>query len=64
MPQTLRTTTGQFSSSGGRTQLRAANVRAVEPAPNLPGPVTWESLYAGGGQRQRRGATQRYTGRF
>ena len=29
--------TGQFSSSGGRTQLRAANVRAVEPAPNLPG---------------------------
>jgi hypothetical protein len=37
MPQSLRTTTGQFSSSGGRTQLRAANVRAVEPAPNLPG---------------------------
>jgi hypothetical protein len=37
MPQSLRTTTGQFSSSGGRTQLRAANARAVEPAPNLPG---------------------------
>jgi hypothetical protein len=37
MPQSLRTTAGQFSSSGGRTQLRAANVRAVEPAPNLPG---------------------------
>jgi hypothetical protein len=37
MPQSLRTTTGQFSSLGGRTQLRAANVRAVEPAPNLPG---------------------------
>jgi hypothetical protein len=37
MPQSLRTSTGQFSSSGGRTQLRAANVRAVEPAPNLPG---------------------------
>jgi len=37
MPQSLRTTTGQFSSSSGRMQLRAANARAVEPAPNLPG---------------------------
>jgi hypothetical protein len=37
MPQSIRTTTGQFSSSGGRAQTRAANVRAVEPAPNLPG---------------------------
>lgn len=33
----LATTIGQFSSAGGRTQVRAANVRAVEPAPNLPG---------------------------
>jgi hypothetical protein len=37
MPQSIQTTTGQFSSSGGRTQTRATNVRAVEPASNLPG---------------------------
>jgi hypothetical protein len=37
MPNPLRTTTGQFSSPGGKAQTRAANVRAVEPAPNLPG---------------------------
>lgn len=36
MPEPLRTTIGQFSSSGGRWQARAANVRAVEPAPDLP----------------------------
>jgi hypothetical protein len=37
MPQSLRTTTGQFSSSAGRAQARATNARAVEPALNLPG---------------------------
>ncbi len=36
MPQILRTTVGQFSTSGGRWQPRAINVRAVEPAPDLP----------------------------
>ncbi len=36
MPEPLRTTIGQFSSSGGRWQARAGNVRAVEPAPELP----------------------------
>ncbi len=36
MPEPLRTTIGQFSSVGGRWQARAANVRAVEPAPELP----------------------------
>lgn len=36
MPQTLRTTVGQFSAAGGRWQPRAVNVRAVEPAPDLP----------------------------
>ena len=36
MPETLRTTIAQFSSAGGRWQSRAANVRAVEPAPDLP----------------------------
>lgn len=35
MSQTLRTTVGQFSTSGGRWQPRAANVRAVEPAADL-----------------------------
>jgi sugar lactone lactonase YvrE len=37
MGDSLSTTVVQFSSSGGRTQARAANVRAVEPATNLPG---------------------------
>ena len=36
MSDFLRTTISQFSSSGGRWQPRAANVRAVEPAPDLP----------------------------
>ena len=36
MPEILRTTIAQFSSAGGRWQPRAANVRAVEPAPDLP----------------------------
>jgi hypothetical protein len=36
MPETLRTTIAQFSSAGGRWQPRAVNVRAVEPAPDLP----------------------------
>ncbi len=36
MPDSLHTTISQFSSSGGRWQGRAANVRAVEPAPDLP----------------------------
>ncbi len=35
MPESLRTTIAQFSTSGGRWQSRAANVRAVEPAPEL-----------------------------
>lgn len=35
MPESLRTTIVQFSTSGGRWQSRAANVRAVEPAPEL-----------------------------
>ncbi|MDQ1301035.1 MAG: hypothetical protein QG637_956, partial [Chloroflexota bacterium] len=37
MDDSLSTTVVQFSSSGGRAQARAANVRAVEPATNLPG---------------------------
>ena len=37
MRETLRTTIAQFSTSGGRAQARAVNVRAVEPAPGLPG---------------------------
>ena len=37
LPQSLRTTTGQFSSLGGKLQTRAPNLRAVEPALNLPG---------------------------
>ena len=37
MGDSLSTTVVQFSSSGGRTQARAANVRAVEPAANPPG---------------------------
>jgi hypothetical protein len=36
MPEPLRTTIAQFSSSAGQWQPRAANVRAVEPAPDLP----------------------------
>lgn len=36
MPEILRTTIAQFSSAGGRWQPRAVNVRAVEPAPDLP----------------------------
>ena len=36
MPETLRTTIAQFSSAGGKWLPRAANVRAVEPAPDLP----------------------------
>jgi hypothetical protein len=36
MPESLRTTIAQFSSAGGRWQPRAVNVRAVEPAPDLP----------------------------
>lgn len=36
MPHTLRTTVGQFSTSDGRWQPRAVNVRAVEPATDLP----------------------------
>ena len=37
MRDSLRTTIGQFSSSAGKTQTRASNVRAVEPAEDLPG---------------------------
>ncbi len=37
MPESLGTFIGQFSSSGGKVQPRAANVRAVEPADDLPG---------------------------
>ncbi len=37
MPNALRTTLAQFSSTGGRTQARAVNVRAVEPAADLAG---------------------------
>ena len=37
MRDSLRTTIGQFSSSGGQVQTRAANARAVEPAADLPG---------------------------
>jgi hypothetical protein len=37
MHNSLRTTISQFSSAGGRQQARASNVRAVEPAPDLPG---------------------------
>lgn len=36
MPESLRTTIVQFSCSNGRWQPRAANVRAVEPASDLP----------------------------
>lgn len=36
MAEPLRSTLGQFSSSGGRWQPRAQNVRAVEPAPDHP----------------------------
>lgn len=36
MPDSLSTTISQFSSSGGRWQGRATNVRSVEPAPDLP----------------------------
>ena len=36
MAEPLRSAVGQFSSSGGRWQPRAANVRAVEPAPDHP----------------------------
>lgn len=36
MPESFRTTIAQFSTAGGRWQSRAANVRAVEPAPELP----------------------------
>lgn len=36
MAEPLRATAGQFSSSGGRWQPRAANVWAVEPAPDHP----------------------------
>ncbi|MGQ9489472.1 MAG: hypothetical protein ACUVR4_10220 [Anaerolineae bacterium] len=35
MPESFRTTIAQFSTAGGRWQSRAANVRAVEPAPEL-----------------------------
>jgi hypothetical protein len=37
MRDPLRTTTSQFSSAGGQPQARAANVRSVEPAADLPG---------------------------
>src|SRR5512141_2080579 len=37
MRESLRTTISQFSSIGGQQQPRAANVRAVEPAVDLPG---------------------------
>lgn len=37
MPEFLRTTIGQFNSTDGHWQPRAANVRAVEPAAELPG---------------------------
>lgn len=36
MPQALRTTIGQFYTAEGRWQPRAINVRAVEPAAELP----------------------------
>ena len=36
MAEPLRSTVGQFSSSGGRWQPRGQNVRAVEPAPDHP----------------------------
>ncbi len=36
MAEPLRSTVGQFSSSGGRWQPRALNVRSVEPAPDHP----------------------------
>jgi hypothetical protein len=36
MSDLLATTVAQFSSSGGQPQPRAANVRAVEPAADLP----------------------------
>ncbi len=36
MPESLNTTIAQFSSAGGRWQPRAINVRAVEPAADLP----------------------------
>jgi hypothetical protein len=37
MDDAFRTVVVQFSSSGGRAQPRATNVRAVEPAAGLPG---------------------------
>ncbi len=37
MPDFLRTNIGQFNSTDGHWQPRAANVRAVEPAAELPG---------------------------
>ena len=37
MGESLKTVIGQFSSSGGQVQTRATNVRAVEPATDLPG---------------------------
>lgn len=37
MSELLRTIIGQFNSTDGRWQPRAANVRAVEPAAELPG---------------------------
>ncbi|MCX6028976.1 MAG: hypothetical protein NT169_06705 [Chloroflexi bacterium] len=37
MPDSLRTTISQFSSSGGRVLARATNARTVEPAADLPG---------------------------
>jgi hypothetical protein len=36
MAEPLRSTVGQFSSSGGRWQPRALNARSVEPAPDHP----------------------------
>lgn len=37
MPEAYSTVVGQFSSSGGQIQLRAGNVRAVEPAADVRG---------------------------
>lgn len=36
MAEALRSTVGQFSSTGGRWQPRALNARSVEPAPDHP----------------------------
>lgn len=55
MGDSFRTVVVQFSSSGGRGQLRASNVRAVEPASGLPGSergnlyVLIEATGSGGG---------------